>query len=268
MKPRDRISSGARKHLLATVMAIAGLCVGATAIAQTAAGGGPAWSELSAAQRGALAPLGADWSSFSADRKQKWIDVAGRFPSMTADERTRVQARMGEWSRLSPDEKGRARLNFQESRQLPAQERQARWEAYQALPPEKRRELGERAAPPVPPAPRSGPERTAARLDMQEGKSNIVGGNNAVPPPPRAGSPSTVQEARPGATTTLISRPANPPAHQQPGLPKIAASPGFVDRSTLLPQRGPQGAAITAAQPQTGGGAGASAKPPKSNTDK
>jgi hypothetical protein len=36
---------------------------------------------------------------------------------------------------------------------------------------------------------------------------------------------------------------AQPPAHQQTGLPKIAATPGFVDPVTLLPRRGPQGAA-------------------------
>jgi len=40
----------------------------------------------------------------------------------------------------------------------------------------------------------------------------------------------------------MSKRPA-PPAHQQTGLPKIAATPEFVDRTTLLPQRGAQGAA-------------------------
>jgi hypothetical protein len=35
-----------------------------------------------------------------------------------------------------------------------------------------------------------------------------------------------------------------PPASIQHGLPKIAATPGFVDPATLLPRRGPQGAAV------------------------
>ena len=51
-------------------------------------------------------------------------------------------------------------------------------------------------------------------------------------------------QAQPGATTTSMAKRAAPPAHQQTGLPKIAASPGFVDKTTLLPKRGPQGAAI------------------------
>jgi hypothetical protein len=50
-------------------------------------------------------------------------------------------------------------------------------------------------------------------------------------------------QAQPGATTTTINKRPAPPPHQQTGLPKIAASQGFVDKSTLLPKRGPQAAA-------------------------
>jgi hypothetical protein len=49
-----------------------------------------------------------------------------------------------------------------------------------------------------------------------------------------------------GATTSLVSKPATPPLHQQSGLPKVSASPGFVDSATLLPRRGAQGAATLA----------------------
>ena len=58
--------------------------------------------------------------------------------------------------------------------------------------------------------------------------------------PPRPVAPTVVQ-AQPGATTTLISKPPAPPPHQQPGLPKIAATPGFVDQATLLPTARPAG---------------------------
>ena len=69
----------------------------------------------------------------------------------------------------------------------------------------------------------------------------------ALVPRPRPVAPSTVQ-AKPGATTRSIAQPVTPPLHQQPGMPKIAATPGFVDSNTLLPQRGPQAAA---AEPAT-----------------
>ena len=51
-----------------------------------------------------------------------------------------------------------------------------------------------------------------------------------------------------GATTTLITKRPTPPSHQQTGLPKIAATPEFVNKATLLPQRGPQGAATRSAE--------------------
>ena len=65
-------------------------------------------------------------------------------------------------------------------------------------------------------------------------------------PRARAVTP-TVQQARPGATTTTMTTRPLPPAHNQAGLPKIAATSGFVNPATLLPQRGPQGAAVRSA---------------------
>jgi hypothetical protein len=81
-----------------------------------------------------------------------------------------------------------------------------------------------------------------ARQDTQQTKSNIVP-NPAFSSPARPVAP-TVLQAAPGATTTLISKRPAPPPHQQTGLPKITAGPDFVDTATLLPQRGPQGAAV------------------------
>lgn len=208
---------------------------------------GPAWSELSAAQRSALAPLGREWRAVGSNQKQQWLEIASRFPTMTPDERSRVQVRMGEWVRMSPRERSQARLNFQQAKQVPSEDRQARWQAYQSLPPEQRRQFAARAAsaPPSSEASRRnllpGARRVNDETDVPRAKSNLVP-NPAFAAQPKAIAPSVVQ-AQPGATTSLISRPAAPPPHNQTGLPKIAATPGFVDKATLLPQRGPQGAA-------------------------
>ena len=213
----------------------------------TSAAGGPAWAELTLAQQSALSPLKGSWNGIDAARKAKWIVVAQRFPSMPAEERQRVQARMAEWAAMSPSERGRARQNFQELRKLPADDRQALWEAYRALPPEQRQELAQRARP-VASAPRpADPAPTARRIVP-------------VNPPPVAVKPvtPTVVQVKPGATTTLVSKPASPPLHNQPGLPKIVATPSFVDPATLLPKRGPQGAATlapAASVPREGHGA-------------
>lgn len=194
------------------------------------------WSRLAPAQRSALAPLERDWSQITPAQQQKWLDVANRFGSMPPEERSRLQQRMGEWSRLSPQERARARLNFQEARQLSPVERQQQWEAYRSLPADQRRALADRNAPAAQSA------RSAARPGAAAGteKSNVVRAPSAVPARPVG--PAVVQRGA-GATTNLVSKPAQPPLHQQAGMPKVAATPGFVDGTTLLPQRGAQGAA-------------------------
>lgn len=205
-----------------------------------------AWASLSPAQKTALAPLAADWASIDAARRQKWLEVAAKFPSMPADERARVQARMADWARLSPTERAGARLQFQEVRKLPAEERQAKWQAYQALSPEERSTLAQRARPPQRTA--SGAETTRPRNVAVESTSSAK--RNLVVPaqatPTRVVAPTVVQ-AKPGATTLSMTKRVAPPLHHQAGVPKIAATPAFVDPDTLLPRRGPQGAAVRAA---------------------
>jgi len=202
--------------------------------------GGPAWSSLTPAQRNALRPLEHEWSGIDVQRKNKWLEIAGKFATLSPSQQTRVQTRMAEWAQLSPRERGQARMNFKEAQQVPSQDRQAKWESYNALTPEQRRELAERAAP-------SKRKETLADRPVasSQTKSNIVP-NSSYAAKPKAVAP-TVAQAQPGATTNLMSKRAIPPAHQQTGLPKIAATSGFVDQATLLPKRGAQGAATRSA---------------------
>jgi hypothetical protein len=217
--------------------------VNASATAQ-----GPAWSQLSPGQQSALAPLQQDWATIDAPRKQKWLELAVRFPQMSGDEQARVQRRMTEWARMSPEQRGQARQNYQQARQLPLEERQSRWEAYRSLSPERRRELAAQAGSLTQ---TDGKKRGAKgsgeppRAEKpQRGKSNIVPNPRFVAEPKRIAP--TVIQAKPGASTNLITQPPAPPLHQQTGLPKVTATPGFVDDATLLPRRGPQGAAALA----------------------
>lgn len=220
---------------------------------------GARWSDLKPAQRSVLEPLERDWSGIDAPQKQKWLELSARFPGMSPDEQARVQTRMSEWAKLTPPERGQARMRFQEAKSLPATDRQARWDAYQALPPEQRQQLAARARASAPSVAASGGASNSASSgaatkagaaaartanparDLPQVKSNVVP-NPAFAAAPVPITPTEVQ-ARPGVTTTPISRRPRPPSHQQAGLPKIAATPEFVNRATLLPQRGPQGAA-------------------------
>jgi len=110
---------------------------------------GPAWDELSHAQKQALAPLASHWGQLHAAQRRKWISLSGNFDKMSPEERAVLHTRMTGWASLSPQERSRARLNFAEVKRLaPADERKAKWEAYQALAPEEREALARTAAAP------------------------------------------------------------------------------------------------------------------------
>jgi hypothetical protein len=212
---------------------------------------GARWADLQPAQQLALKPLEREWSTIDVRSKRKWQELAVRFPKLTPAEQSRVQERMTAWAKLTPRERTEARLHFQEAKQLPAQDRKERWDAYQALSPEQKQQFAERAAPGFAAdnarksAPAAARNDKPARDSAPQAKSNIVP-NPALAAPPKAVAPTLLQ-ARPGATTTLITKRPAPPGHQQTGLPKIAATPEFVNKATLLPQRGPQGAATRSA---------------------
>lgn len=204
---------------------------------------GPSWTELSASQRQALQPLQAQWSGIDPPRKQKWLDVAARYPGLPAVQQQRLHERMLDWATMTPAQRNAARISFEEMRRLPATERQTRWETYQNLPAEERKALTAHASrrPQAASAPQAAAARKTPAVDSPQTKSNIV----TAPRPtsrPQTTAPGTVL-AGVGTSTRPISKPPTPPRHQQAGLPKIAATPEFVQHDTLLPQRGPQGAA-------------------------
>lgn len=212
---------------------------------------GPAWSALTQSQQKALAPLKPTWDSIDAPRKKKWLEVAERFPRMPVEERQRIQERMASWAAMAPNERAQARLQFQETRRIGPEERQARWQAYQSLPEEERKRLAEAAANRpgassgrASAAPKGTASAQSAAASGPSVKRNVVA--VAPSPAPRSVAPTVVQ-AKPGATTTTVATTAKPPLHHQPGLPKIVATPMFVDPTTLLPRRGPQAAAMRAA---------------------
>ena len=199
--------------------------------------GGPRWADLSASHRKVLAPLSNDWNGLDARSKERWIDVAGRYPKMGAEEQQRANQRMGEWSHMTVAQRTQARMNFQETRSVSKEEREARWKAYQALPEEKKRELAaKRVASPASAASATVALRRHAppSLGSVQPKNNVLGAAASVRS--AAGSAPGGSSQRPGVTTTLMTRRATPPAHQHDGGLKIAAGPNSVDRTTLLPK--------------------------------
>lgn len=191
----------------------------------------PAWSGLTPKQQALLAPLERDWADIADSQRSKWLSATPTLATMSGEEIKRVHDRMRDWARLSGSERVNARIYFQVTRQLTAEQRQARWEAYQALPAAERQALADKAvarreaqAKPV-----TTPKPIAATP-----KSNIVPAvPKLVPQVPVTGS---LVQAKPGATTVLITRGLTLPSHHAAGETKVVADPAFVDPKTLLPK--------------------------------
>jgi len=190
------------------------------------------WQALSPAQRSALAPLQHEWDKLDSSRRGKWLEVAARFHGLPAHEQARIRERMIEWTKLSPIERQQARVGFQSTPQLKNDELQAKWEAYRALPAERRQALADRASQKTLPAAGAAlGGKTVAPASLA--KSNLVPAPSVTPI--TAVAPSILQ-ARPGATTVLITQVKTLPAHQTAGQPKVLADPNLVDPKTLLPK--------------------------------
>lgn len=241
-------------------------------------GAGPVWSELKPAEQVALKPLQGEWSSIDEQGKRKWLKIAESYPAMSAPDQDRLHTRMTEWAKMSPQERTNVRQRYLEAKSIPSTDRQAGWEAYQALSPQERQALAARAAS----APRSTakpvePAARRARPESLPAKSTAAATATAAKPtastsPSAPTSPSakpiapTAVQGKPGATTSLITKRPTPHEQQATGSAKIAASADVVDKTTLLPRAGAQKAGAPPAPPaapgaQSGGAHGTRAQP-------
>ncbi len=110
------------------------------------------WAELRADQQQALQPLSGAWSTLSEAQKRKWLALSRNYQRMSPDDQALLHSRMTDWAALSPQQRTQARLNFAETKGLSADDKKAKWEAYQALPPEEKRKLAAGAPARTPPA--------------------------------------------------------------------------------------------------------------------
>jgi hypothetical protein len=216
----------------------------------------PEWHELNAGQKKVLMPLAPHWGSMDESSRAKWVNVADRFDKLTPADKQRVQDRMSQWAKLPAQERGEARLRFQQSRQLTADQRQQKWAAYQALSAEDRRDLARQAQRKAKPVfladgiagPREARQAFSSKRpvasDASAKKSNVVPNAPGTTTPAQTLVRPTMVKAGAGATTSLLTQRPTPPQHQHTGLPKIAATKGFVDPVTLLPKKGAQSAAM------------------------
>jgi hypothetical protein len=107
----------------------------------------PLWRDLSARQQRALQPLAPHWDSLTEPHKRKWLALSRNYAKLPPADQEILHSRMTEWAALSNQQRTQARFNFAEVKQVPVDERKAKWEAYQALSEEEKRKLAARATP-------------------------------------------------------------------------------------------------------------------------
>lgn len=167
-----------------------------------------AWHRLTPPQQAALAPYATVWDTFSPARKRKWLKIAARFPKMSPDAQKKLQSRMLEWVNMTPEQRVLARENYEATKDLPPQERESAWSAYQKLPEDLKEKLAaaeKHRHPTVVSAPPSGKRnRDITRLVDAHGVSETLPVPPLTPPvlpPAKAPAPlasaSTVQHTAP-----------------------------------------------------------------------
>lgn len=189
----------------------------------------PLWTSLTPGQQAALKPLAPYWNSIGGVQKSKWLALSRNFDSMKPEDQATLHSRMSEWATLSAQHRALARLNFAEVNRLPADERKAKWEAYQALSEDEKRDLAERAQVRQPSAAlpvRPVPERKLAPVPQS---TSLLGKGEHSPRiqlAPPAGPATPAASSAPVAAAPPPAAPAStpvPPAAEAQ-IPAPAAS--------------------------------------------
>lgn len=185
---------------------------------------GPAWREITEAQRQVLTPLREHWSNMGALAKRRWLVLADRYPQMDASERNKLFSRMNTWASLSSQQRNQARLNFESSKRLSAQELQSKWDEYQALSEAEKKRLAEQARKAKP------SKKAKRRLAQVPPKTQPPKPTAPIAPaaPAATTTPALVQTspvAIPQATPTVHLSPLDKPQALKPEVPAVSSQP-------------------------------------------
>jgi hypothetical protein len=165
------------------------------------------WNALTPAQQIALKPLAGSWVNLSDGQKRKWISLSANFSLMSSADQARLHTRMVQWAALSPKQREQARLNFAEANKVEPQQKNEKWQAYQALSTEEKQRLAKSAQPK--------PPRTA--IAAKPAASNQI---NLVPIKKNDGHMGMAASAAAFANSkTLLTRPSAPIPAARPSAP-------------------------------------------------
>jgi hypothetical protein len=196
----------------------------------------PDWNSLSTEQKRLLEPLAAEWSSLEPANRVRWIELTARHHSMPSEEQRLLEERIASWARLSPIERQQARQSFKQVLQAKPQDLEAKWEAYQALPPEQREALAGKAAQKRQPTTTSAAgvaPTSAAVVSPPERKPGAALIPMPLPTTSRQPQGTALLQAKPGVTTVLITQRPAPAASK---IRRQFFDAKQLDNKTLLPK--------------------------------
>lgn len=211
-----------------------------TAAAKPAAASKPLWRELTARQQKALEPLAPYWDELTEPHKRKWLAMSRDYGRMSPEDQEVLHSRMTDWASLSNQQRAQARVNFANVKQVPVDERKAKWEAYQALSDEEKSKLAERAKsaklPGAAPTIRPVPEQKLVPFPP-------VGQDGQHTPRIQLAPPAPVASARPAPTPPSVqAAPPAPAPGPAPSLPPVSAEAQYPPPSSAsdVPPKAPE----------------------------
>ncbi len=81
------------------------------------------WSELTAMQKEALAPLSDTWGTLDDGERDHFLKLASHYPSLAPEKKVRMQENLVKWSKLTPEQRKSARKNYRAFSQIPEHQR-------------------------------------------------------------------------------------------------------------------------------------------------
>ena len=229
------VPAGAQVQANGSIQAASGTTAKPAAVSK------PLWRDLSTRQQRALEPLALQWDSLTEPHKRKWLALSRNYAKLSPAEQEVLHSRMTEWATLSNQQRSQARLNFAEVKQVPVDERKAKWEAYQALSEEEKRELAARAKPRPGAAVsiRPVPAQKLVQLPAATPDAQYTPRIQLAPPTSMSQpSPAPLPAAGPAVTHVTVPT-AGPPitAEAQVPAPSAPAAPADASVSATSPVR-------------------------------
>lgn len=106
------------------------------------------WSSLTSNQKAALEPLADRWPQMSPEHQRKWLAMSRNYRQLSPADQERLHARMLAWAKLSSTQRMQTRRNFGNAKgALSADERRARWDAFNSLDEDEREALARKGNP-------------------------------------------------------------------------------------------------------------------------